>query len=529
MDHNEDAMTTTSPQLHDLLPIALDMTASLTAKDRSKRLVDAVVRALPCDVAVLLRLDGDELLPVAAHGLSADVMGRRFARAEHPRLEIICSQNEPTLFPADSPLPDPYDGLVEGAPHLDVHACLGCPLRVEQELVGVLTADSLESGVFDGVDMRFLVHLAALAAAALRTSDLIETLERHARHQGLVARDLVQDVLDRRGGLLIGESDAMSRLRKEIELVASSDFPVLVTGETGVGKELVVRTLHAQSPRSDRPLVYVNCAALPDSIVESELFGHTKGSFTGAEEARLGKFRVADGASLLLDEIGELPLHMQPKLLRVLQEGEIQPIGADHPVHVDVRVLAATNRDLEAEVRAGRFRADLLHRLDVLRIRVPALREHGQDIPHLIGHLADRARRQLGTGPIRFGPDAQAALAPRSWPGNVRELENVVSRAVLRATARVARGDPVIVEVSDLTDSFDLTDRSLTAEGRAPIANRAPILTEGRTLREAVQDYRRVLIRQALESAEGNWAAAARSLGMHRSNLYHLAERLGLR
>ena len=514
---------TTHPQLDDLLSIALDITSSLSAGDRSKRLVDAVHRALPCDAVVVLRLVGDELLPVAAHGLSPDVMGRRFARAEHPRLDIICSHEAPTLFPEDSPLPDPYDGLVDGAPHLDVHACLGCPLRVEGELVGVLTADALKPGAFDSVDQRFLVHLAALAAAALRTSDLIDALERQARHQGLVAKDLVQDYLQQRGGLLIGESEVMKNLRREIELVASSDFPVLVTGETGVGKELVVRTLHAQSPRADRPLVYVNCAALPDSIVESELFGHTRGSFTGAEAERPGKFRVAEGACLLLDEIGELPLHMQPKLLRVLQEGEIQPVGADHTVSVDVRILAATNRDLEAEVRSGRFRADLLHRLDVLRIRVPALREHREDIPQLTGHFSDQARRRLGSGPIRFSSDLQAALVQRSWPGNVRELENVVYRAVLRATGRVAQGQPVIVNVSDVADGPQATEEQ-------PASRTQPSpLASGLTLREAVQDYQRSLIQQALKDAKGNWAAAARSLGMHRSNLYHLAKRLGLR
>ena len=516
-------MKTTPPRLDALLPIAFDMTASLTARDRSQRLVDAVVRALPCDAALLLRLDGETLVPVAAHGLSPDVLGRRFARAENPRLDIICHNQEPTLFPASSPLPDPYDGLVDAAPHLDVHSCLGCPLRVEEELIGVLTADALEPGAFDAVDKRFLVHLAALAAAALRTSDLIEALEDKARHQGLVTKDLIEDVLERRGGLLLGSGPAMTDLRRELELVARSDFPVLVTGETGVGKELAVRTLHLQSLRADRPLVYVNCAALPDAIVESELFGHAKGAFTGAEDARPGKFRVADGASLLLDEIGELPLHIQPKLLRVLQEGEVQPIGADHPVHVDVRVLAATNRDLDAEVRAGRFRADLLHRLDVCRIRVPALREHREDIPLLTGHFADRTRRRLGTGPIRISADAQASLASRSWPGNVRELENVVSRAILTASGRSSPGDPVIVRVSDLGDGHGIE----TEETHQ--ASRSPALTPGVPLREAVQDYQRALIQRALQTAKGNWAAAARALGMHRSNLFHLAKRLGLR
>jgi len=532
-------MTTTPSTLDDLLPIALDITASLTSEDRSRRLVDAVRRALPCDAVALLRLEGQVLVPVAAHGLSPDVLGRRFLRAEHPRLDVICRNLQPTIFPADSTLPDPYDGLVDGEPHLAVHACLGCPLVVEGELVGVLTVDALRPGTFDAVDKRFLAHLAALAAAALRTSDLIDTLERHAHHQGLVAQDLVRDVLDRRGGFLIGTSAEIASLRREVELVGGSDFPVLVTGETGVGKEIVVRTLHLQSRRADKPLVYVNCAALPESVVESELFGHAKGAFTGADRARPGKFRVADGATLFLDEIGELPLSMQPKLLRALQEGEIQPVGADHPVHVDVRILAATNRDLEAETRAGNFRADLLHRLDVCRIRVAPLREHKQDIPLLVGHFSDRVRRRLGTGPVRFEAVAQAALTQGDWPGNVRELENVVARGVLHASARSTSGDPVFVRAGDLgfaTDSDPgsrrepVPARLASSEGTgAPTRIQdSPTELHGRSLREALDDHQRALIRAELARADGNWSATARVLGMHRSNLHHLAKRLGL-
>ncbi len=535
-------MTTTEPTLDDLLPIALDMTASLTAEDRSKRLVDVVRRALPCDAVALLRLEGSLLIPIAAHGLSGDLLGRRFQRSEHPRLDIICRNNDPTLFPADSALPDPYDGLVDGNPHLHVHACLGFPLRVEEQLVGVLTVDSLVPGAYDHVDRRFLTHLAALAAAALRTSDLIETLERHAQHQGLVAQDLVRDVLDRRGGFLIGASPEIANLRREIELIAGSEFPVLVTGETGVGKELVVRTLHLQSRRAEKPLVYVNCAALPESIVESELFGHTKGAFTGAVVARPGKFRVADGATLFLDEIGELPLAMQPKLLRALQEGEIQPVGTDHPAHVDVRILAATNRDLEAEVRAGRFRADLLHRLDVCRIKVPPLREHKQDIPMLAGTLSDRVRRRLGIGPIRFQPGAQAALSSSDWPGNVRELDNVVARGILHASARSKPGEHVVVHATDLGYAAGIESDSphrvadlrgerppnTTAASRSPSGEADALELRGRTLRAALDDYQRDVIRRELHHANGNWSAAARVLGMHRSNLHHLARRLGL-
>ncbi len=512
----------TTPQLADLLPIALDMTASLTREDRSRRLVEAVVRAIPCDAVALLRLEGDVLVPIAAQGLSPDVLGRRFPRAEHPRLDQVCRAEQPTIFPADSGLPDPYDGLIGDEPELHVHACLGWPLRVEGRLVGVLTADAFEPGTFDGVDRQFLAHLGALAAAALRTSDLIESLERAARQRGQVARDLVRDVLDRRGGILIGSSAAMQALRQEIELVGRSELPVLITGETGVGKELVARMLHAISPRASEALVYVNCAALPESIVESELFGHERGAFTGAQEARPGRFRSADGASLLLDVIGELPLHVQPKLLRVLQEGEVQPVGSDSTTRVDVRVFAATNREIEREVAAGRFRSDLLHRLDVCRIHVPPLREHPEDIPLLAGHFCDRARRRLGTGPIRIAPDAMAVLKAGTWPGNVRELENAISRAILHAGSGTPPGEPVIVRRSDVSSPG-------APPGDTAQPARAAAAARGQPLRDALREFQRAAVRDALKRSNGSWAAAARELGMHRSNLHHLAERLGLR
>jgi anaerobic nitric oxide reductase transcription regulator len=516
---------TTLTLLDDLLPIALDMTSSLTSRDRAQRLINVVAKALPCDAAVLLRLDGADLVPVAAVGVAPDLLGRRFRRSDHPRLDIICGADGPTVFPADSTLPDPYDGLIGATPESDVHSCLGCPLLVEGELVGVLTVDALDSGAFVDVDSRFLNYLAALAAAALRTSDLIEALEQAAMRRGLVVRDLVRDALNHEGGILIGQSRAMTRLRDEIELVARSQFPVVVTGETGVGKELVVRMLHDRSPRSAEPLVYVNCAALPQSVAESELFGHCKGAFTGATSERLGKFRVADGASLFLDEIGELPLDVQPKLLRVLQEGEIQAVGNDRPLHVDVRVFAATNRDLEAEVRAGRFRADLFHRLNVCRIEVPPLREHPEDIHELAGHFADRARQRLGTAAIRIAPDALAALSRDPWQGNIRELENVLYRAVLRASGRATDGRPLVIRAEDL----DSRDAAATGNTAAPIPQaEASTARNGRTLREAVNAYRGSLIADALKTANGSWAEAARSLGMNRSNLYNMAKRYGL-
>jgi anaerobic nitric oxide reductase transcription regulator len=534
--------------LADLLPIARDLSTSLSSESRATGLLEAVRRALPCDAAALLRVDGDALVPIATFGLSPDAAGRRFERRDHPRLDAICASLTPTLFPANSELPDPYDGLVADEPLTGrVHSCLGCPLYVEGRLVGVLTADALAPGAFDGVSREFLEHLAALAGAALRTNDLIEALERRAERSGQLTRDFVRDALIERGAALIGSSPTMVRLRREIELVARTHVPVLVTGETGVGKELVVRQLHAFSPRAEAPLVHVNCAALPDSIVESELFGHVRGAFTGAVGERSGRFGAADGASLFLDEIGELPPHVQPKLLRVLQEGEVQRVGADRAVRVDVRVFAATNRDLEAEVRAGRFRADLFHRLDVCRVRVPALREHASDIPQLAGHFADRARSRLGTGPIRFTIAALEALSRGDWPGNARELDNVVQRAILRAAGRGEPGATVSVATGDLdvravahaaahgavntrpnTTASARTATDAQHENDERVASDQASTASPHSLRASVDDFKRAAIRAALARTDGNWAAAARELGLHRANLHHLARRLGL-
>ncbi len=528
----------TTPDLQGLLPLALDMTSTLTGENRRRRLIDIVAEALPCDCVALLRLQGNVLVPVASSGLSDDIEGRRFALDVHPRLQEICASTSPVRFPSDCDLPDPYDGLVVAEQQTmvsgSVHSCLGCPLIVAGEVVGVLTADALSPGAFDDLDDTFLSYLAALAAASLRTAELIEALEHKATHHRLVASQLVEDALQRESGAIVGTSETMQRLRAEIDLVAASDFPVLVSGETGVGKELCVRRLHARSSRSDKPLVYVNCAALPESIVESELFGHVRGAFTGADTDRLGKFSLADGASLFLDEIGELPLHVQPKLLRALQEGEVQRVGSDDILHVNVRVIAATNRRLADEVEAGRFRSDLLHRLDVCRITVPPLRERRDDIPSLAGHFADRVRSRLGVGPIRFSGAVQAALVEAPWLGNARELENAVARATLRAAARTQRGETVLLEVTDLDGVDSPKDLANGATSGYPHTGGAAGAAghgtpEPQPLREAVDAFQRDAIQRAVTASDGNWAAAARILKVERSNLHRLATRLGIK
>ena len=509
-----------------LLGIARDLTASMATADRYGRLLDAVRRVIPCDAACLMRVDGPYLTPVAGFGLSSAALSRRYDRREQPRLDVILRSREPVRFPPDTPLLDPFDGEIVGALHAHdrVHACLGAALTVGDEVVGALTADALEANRFDDLDPQVLAILGALAGAALRTASLVDALERRADHRGQVARDL-QRTLTQGGGPLLGSGPAMTRLREELALVARSDLAVLITGETGSGKELVARQIHEASARADEALIHVNCAALPVSIAESELFGHVAGAFTGAVKDRAGKFEVADGGTLFLDEVGELPLELQPKLLRALQQGEIQRVGSDRVHRVNVRVIAATNRNLEREVAQGRFRADLYHRLAVFPLRVPALRERREDIPLLASHFADAAARRVGVARVRLDAAARAHLEQGDWPGNVRELENVVARAVLRAAGTrdgaAAAQDPVVVTAAHL----DVAGEPRVAAGAAAAA----IPAAEQPFREQVEAFQRQLIRSALDRNQGNWAGAARSLGMHRSNLHHLATRLGLR
>ena len=317
----------------------------------------------------------------------------------------------------------------------------------------------------------------------------------------------------------------IEHLRQEIDLVSRSDFTVLVLGETGVGKELVVRAIHSGSGRREMPMLYLNCAALPETLADSELFGHTRGAFTGANRDRPGKFEVADGGTLFLDEIGELPLSIQAKLLRAIQQGEVQRVGSDKAIYVDVRLIVATNRNIEQEMEAGRFRADLYHRLNVYPIKIPPLRERKEDIPLLVGYFCELTQRRLGTGPIRISTSAMNVLSRYYWPGNVRELENIVSRAVLKASTEYSREETVIVEPVHL--GADFSDEAIQPQQAThePTAS----FSAGKSFRDAVDDFQRKLITMSVTKNGGNWSAAARELGMHRSNLHHLSMRLGLR
>ena len=517
-------MTRQSSPLRDQawLQIALGLSTSMPGELQYRRLVQAIYDVLPCDAVALLKLQEGQLIPVAVQGLAPELVGQKLLPAEHPRLEAIMSQRGPVRFADNSSLPDPFDGWlsIDTERSADVHSCMGCSLYVDHQLVGVLTLDALKPGVFDELDDMSIAAFAALSAATLRNVSLIQALAQATEQQRALARELVQEAR-RREGELIGNSPKLQQLREEIRLVASTDLAVLITGETGTGKELVARTLHSQSKRAEQALVHINCAALPENIAESELFGHVKGAFTGALVDRAGKFELADGGTLFLDEIGELPLAIQAKLLRALQQGEIQRVGADKPLRVNVRLIAATNRDLEQEVAEGRFRADLFYRLRVYPISVPPLREHKQDLALLCGYFLDQARSKLGLRQIGLHPLALEQLRNYDWPGNVRELEHLLLRASLKA-AREESHHPLI-----RAEQLDISAPAHQPQPATPIATQAQ--EESRGLREAVEQFQRQLILSSLEQHQGSWSQAARQLQLDRANLSRLAKRLGIK
>ncbi len=513
---------TTSLAFSTVVRLVGNLPREMAVDDRYRALLEGLRAVFPCDAAALLRLEGDTLRPLAVAGLAHDTLGRRFRLGDHPRLLAMMNRRGPTRLPCDCGLPDPYDGLVEGQPgQLEIHDCMGCPLYVEDRPWGLLTLDALRPGAFDESDADLLQAFATLATATVVAVERLERLARRAEQDEQVARLLIEAQGPNGPRTLAGHSAAMRRLQQEIDTVAGTDLTVLITGETGTGKELVAQAIHTGSRRAARPLITLNCAALPEHLVESELFGHVRGAFTGAVGERRGRFELADGGTLLLDEVGELPLEVQAKLLRVLQSGQLQRLGSDREHRVDVRVLAATNRDLAGEVRAGRFRADLYHRLSVYPLHVPPLRERGRDVLLLAGGFLEENRARLGLRGLRLAADAQQALLRQPWPGNVRELEHLVSRAAVRAMAQQSPGPARIATL--YARHLDLV----------PLPN-PPALAlpddeppRGLTLREAADALQRQMIEDAVARHSGKRTAAARELGLDPANLHRLMKRLG--
>jgi len=322
-------------------------------------------------------------------------------------------------------------------------------------------------------------------------------------------------------GNIIGESAALREVLEKVEQVAPTNSTVLLRGETGTGKELVAHAIHINSPREAKPFVRVNCAALAPGVLESELFGHEKGSFTGAMQRRPGRFELADGGTLFLDEIGDLPMEVQIKLLRTLQEREFERVGGAETIKVDVRLVSATNRNLEKMIEDGEFREDLYYRLNVFPINLPPLRDRLEDLPALVGHFVAKFARSLGSRPTEPSAEALAKLREYAWPGNVRELENIIERAMI-----LARGGELAAHHLD----FGRRAQQANPSGNFPAVASDPAAAgdAGRPLAERLLESEKKEIVAAIERSKGNIASASRALGINRSTLYYRLRKHGL-
>lgn len=379
-------------------------------------------------------------------------------------------------------------------------AFLAVPIVYDGRIVGVISADKLAKSVKDlDHEVAMLSSVAELIARAVYTRAIEEE---NRRLRMIVGRTKAPSPE------LIGNSKAMKEVFGYITQVADTNTTVLIRGETGTGKELVARAIHMNSSRRAGPLVHVNCAAIPDTLIESELFGHEKGSFTGAVHTRRGRFEDADGGTIFLDEVGELSAAAQAKLLRVLQEKQFQPLGSSKVVKVNVRVIAATNRNLEEDVAAGRFRSDLFYRLNVFPIYLPPLRERRTDIILLADHFVLKYSKELNKPVKRISPAVLEIFYHYSWPGNVRELENCLERAVLLAT-----GDSI--EVAHLPPSLQMATRPGDKKDR------------GR-LKHVISSQERELIIDALKEAQGNQSKAAKLLGTTKRIIQYKIQKLGI-
>ena len=473
----------------------LDELGSLLSADDNPdelliRLLDTVVSELGCERAVIGIVD--------AHGAT----GGRLVRGQSTDVTISRTVLDRVVKRGESVLVDvaaaeaPETVVREG-----VKSAMAVPLAGPQGIFGYIYVDDRSrAGRFAAAELHFLAALARLAAGAAQRAD--------DRRRANAVADAFRDAHPVPG--LIGESAAMVKVRKVVHrYAAAGDSAVLVRGESGTGKELVASTIHTLSPRSSQPFVTVNCAAIPETLIESELFGHEKGAFTGAAKARRGKFALAHLGTLFLDEVGDLSPAAQAKVLRAIEEGEVQPLGSEQTIRVDVRIISATHKPLADEIAAGRFREDLYYRLAVGEIELPPLRARGEDVVVLARAMLSGAGERLGKNLTDFSPSALTALRRYGWPGNVRQLQNEIERAAILAEAS-------ILELEELS-------RRLAA---APSSD-GPRLTLAERFADLDVVERR-LVEESLTRASGNVSEAARLLGISRIMLRRRIERFGL-
>ena len=500
--------------------------------DAQKRIGDAehvigVVHAI-CDgalalvpgathVTIVLREDGDDSGAPSYVPIMTRVRGQQGpATAPIPVTRSVFRKvvlERTAVIAADAPLEVGNSESLMGA---HIRSVIGVPLWKGDEILGVLQMDNREStGMFTSADLdvcAVLAHHASLAVANARLVQRLRTADERLKKENAFLKTREESRRVGKGQQeIIGRSPAMRALLDQLAKVVDTRVTVLIEGETGVGKELIAAAVHYRSRRHAQLFVTQNCAAMPENLLESELFGHRKGSFTGAHEDKKGLFEIADGGTLFLDEVTEMPLALQSKLLRALQEGEIRPIGASHEKKVDVRIVAATNRNLEKEVAEGRFREDLYYRLNVFPIRVPPLRERREDIPVLAEHFLKRYSAELGRPTAGFSQQAMELLQAYDWPGNVRELQNEVQRLVIQ------------IEGDGFVTPELLSPRIRQVEGL--VERIKP--TKG-TLKEMMDQVERWLLVEALREHDNNKTATAKTLGITREGLHKKLRSFGL-
>jgi Nif-specific regulatory protein len=479
--------------------------------------VDATFELLPraTHVAVLLRSDGDRDRFVLAMSRERGVPAGRArtdgpdpVRASRAVLRRVLGDRAAVLTANAQEELSSSESILGG----QILSMIAVPLWRGDDIIGLIQADNRASaGMFEEPDLEVALLLGAQAALAIDNAGLVQRLklaEDRLRGENVYLRKRDEKM---RFDNIIGESQAMRQVIAQLEKVIDTRATVCIEGETGTGKELIASAIHYQSQRRDKMFVAQNCAALPENLLESELFGHKRGAFTSADSDKKGLFEIADGGTLFLDEMGEMPLSLQAKLLRVLQEGTIRPVGATSEKHVDVRIICATNRDLAAEVEKGRFRQDLYYRLMVFPIRLPPLRERQEDIPALAAHFLRRYAEEYRLELPGFTQEALDALASYPWPGNIRELENEIQRIVIQA------------EPAHWIEITDLSPRLRKVEGTL-----SRIAPKKGTLKEMMEQVERWMITEALREHGGNKTKTAGTLGITREGLHKKLAKFGL-
>jgi Nif-specific regulatory protein len=463
-----------------------------------EKALDAVLAAVPADrAAILLTDDGPEGFS-SVTGRDRHLGSNQPIHASQTILNAVLKENL-TVLSSDVQSDNAYreaESLLERR----VHSVLAVPLEVRGTVLGVLYLEASSPGSRFNPDLLQLVTtLGNITALAIENARYLERLDGENRR--------LNEELNIHHSM-VGESKAMQEVYEFVSRVAGRDSTVLIFGESGTGKELVARAVHLNSLRKDKPFVAINCAAITETLLESELFGHERGAFTGAVTQKKGKLEVAEGGTVFLDEIGELALPMQAKLLRVLQEREFERVGGTRPIKLDVRLIAATNRDLKEASSTGTFRPDLYYRLNVVSLRMPALRERREDIPLLAAFFAnqhgEKVKRKVGG----IAPEARACLMRYDWPGNVRELENAIERAVVL-------GSTELILAEDLPESI-LEETAASGEPANKLA-------------EGIRIAKKLLIEKAIEQANGNYTEAAKLLGVHANHLFRLIRTLNLK